>query len=184
MTVQGRANVDALFFMRNASLCIIHCSESNMIDQPHGNGFQLNVEAVRSSPHPGSKNGGTISGDKAHINHRRRRNSGDLLGKRRTNTSCATKNASMIKPITFGTLIKPTALAISNSDDGQHQYDRSTLAHEAAKMSGFTPEVCERIITEFTSLAAQRMQTRTLSPIKHNRMYPLRRQRSQSYTHL
>lgn len=93
-------------------------------------------------------------------------------------------NASMIKRITFGNLIKPTSLAILKSDDGQQQYYLSKLAHEAATMSGFTPEVCERIITEFNSLTAQRVQTRTLSPLKHNRMYPLLRQRSQSYTHL
>jgi hypothetical protein len=163
-------------------LCIIHCSESSTVNRSQGDDLQLDIAAVRSSLHPFSKNDGRKFGNRTKIDYRRRRNSGDSSVERRTCANSVMKSVSMIQSIPFDTL-KSTWIATSKSGDAQQQHDVSTVACEAAKISGFTSAVCEHIIREFRTLTAQYVKTRTLSSKKHNRAYLVMRQRSQSYTH-
>ena len=149
-----------------------------MVNRPHHDDFQLDMETVRSSMNHGTKNDVSNSGSKSHVHRWRRRNSGGPSKPQRSNTSSAIKNANMIQRVAFGTQ-QPTSSSPSASSN-----EYSALVRDAANTSGFTPEVCQHIITEFSALKAQRMQRPTLLCVRDHRIYTVLRQRSQSVTHL
>ncbi|CAF3948860.1 unnamed protein product [Adineta steineri] len=75
-----------------------------------------------------------------------------------------------------------TSLSINNEDLKLYNFDEiSILAHDAANISGFTPEVCQNILLQFMTLKNQLVQTPKFSFLKHHRSQLYTLGRSQSF---
>ncbi|CAF1162883.1 unnamed protein product [Adineta steineri] len=75
-----------------------------------------------------------------------------------------------------------TSLSINNEDLKLYNFDEiSILAHDAANISGFTPEVCQNILLQFMTLKNQLVQTPKFSFPKHHRSQLYTLGRSQSF---
>ncbi len=80
----------------------------------------------------------------------------------------SSKNINVVEQTTISTLDLASPLLSTSIDDlQQHKSnDISILAHNAANISGFSPEVCKHILLEFIKLKRQRVQMPTFSLMK------------------
>ncbi|UJR29456.1 hypothetical protein I4U23_010668 [Adineta vaga] len=119
---------------------------------------------------------------------RRRASSSDYEGSSYTNpTSSFSKSIDITLPATFQLA---SSSILSKNDDQQQSTITDTiskLAHDAATISGFSPEVCEDILLQFDRIQGQRAQQVNMTTTTISRHYQrpvLNRQRSRSSGHL